>query len=283
MKNPLRVHICVVGFELDRISKAAIMKNADIVYLISQEKNDKGKGYLDENKKRLEKEGIPVIIEFVESISDLSNLLGAIKKIIGGQTKENYIYINISSGSTLSAIAGTISSMMLEKDMNIIPYYVKPKLYFEDFDESNKKKLKKAFGGLEPRSIGVKEINEIPTFPIRLPNKELIIILQYLQSKDGPVTKKDLIDFSKKNDYLKTMRDTNRSLAGKLDDQSKNKGSDEHIDESKQKARDYAWLNQNFISKLKDEWNLIDIEKIGKFTCIKLNEKGKKMLDYLNY
>lgn len=281
MKNPLRIHICVVGFELDRVSKAAIVKKADKVYLISQAKNDKGKRYLEENKKLLEKEGIPVSIELVESISDLSNLLSAIKKIIKEQAKENFIYINISSGSTLSAIAGTISSMMLEKDRNIIPYYVKPKRYFEDFGEDNKRKLKKAFNGLEPRSIGVKEINEIPTFPMRLPTKDLIIILEYLQSNNS-VTKKDLIDFSKQNDYLKEIRNQNRYLAGKIKEKSKIGEADEKVNESKQKARDYAWLDQNIISKLKDEWNLIDIEKIGKFTCIRLNDKGKKMLDYLN-
>ncbi len=282
MKNPLRVHICVVGFELDRISKAAIMKNADIVYLISQEINDKGKDYLSENKKRLENEGITVVVRLIGSISDLSDLLSVVKKIIAEQEKENYIYINISSGSTLSAVAGIISSMMLEKDRNIIPYYVKPKRYFEDFDENNKEKLRKVYNGLKPRSIGVKEISEIPTFPMRLPNKDLITVLQYLQCRSDPVTKKDLIDFSKENDYLRTIRDKNRYLAGKLSDKSKNNSLDGDIDESKQKARDYAWLDQNIISKLKDEWNLIDIEKIGKFTCIKLNDKGKKMLDFLN-
>jgi hypothetical protein len=281
MKNPLRIHICVVGFELDRVNKAAIAKNADKVYLISQAKNDKGKRYLEENKKLLEKERIPVSIELVESISNLSNLLGAIKKIIKEQPRENFIYINISSGSTLSAIAGTISSMMLEKDRNIIPYYVKPEHYFEDFSEDKKRKLKQEFNGLEPRSIGVKEINEIPTFPIRLPTKDLIIILEYLQSNDS-VTKKDLIDFSKQSDYLKEIRDQHRYLAGKIKEKRKTEETCEKVSESKQKARDYAWLDQNIISKLKDEWDLIDIEKIGKFTCIRLNDKGKKMLDYLN-
>lgn len=282
MKTPLRIHICVVGFELDRISKAATMKNADKVYLISQRKNDKGKGYLDENKRRLKEKGIPVIVELVDSISDLSNLLGIIKKIIDEQANENNIYINISSGSTLSAIAGTIISMMFGKEKNIIPYYVRPKRYFEDFDSNKKGKLKKVFNGLEPRSIGIKEINEIPTFPIRLPNKELIVVLKYLQSKGGSVTKKDLIEFSKENEYLKTLREANQGWVGRLEEKRISTSAKERMEEPKQKARDYAWLDQNITRKLKDEWNLIDTENIGKFTRIKLNDKGKKMLDYLN-
>ncbi|WNY24907.1 hypothetical protein MsAc7_04360 [Methanolapillus millepedarum] len=48
--TPLRIHLVVVGFEIDRISLAATMKKADKVYLISKKEDDEGKDYLEENK-----------------------------------------------------------------------------------------------------------------------------------------------------------------------------------------------------------------------------------------
>ena len=283
MDIPLRVHICVVGFELDRISKAAIEKKADKVYLISQKESDKGREFLEENTRRLKGEGVIVQEEFVEQINELSDLLGLIKKIIKEEDAENNIYLNISSGSTLSAIAGTIISMMFGENRNIIPYYVKPDNYFEKLNKEEKDEIEKENDGLTPRSIGVKEINEILTFPIRLPSEDLIIVLKYLQYNEKSETivrKKDLIEFTKKNEFLKKLRENKRYLAGKLEEIN-NKTTTED-DESKQKAKDYAWINQNIINKLKDDWNLINVKKIGKYSCIELSSKGKKMLNYLN-
>lgn len=282
MEIPLRIHICVVGFELDRISKAAIEKRADKVYLISQKENDKGKWFLQENRRRLEKEGIIVQEEFVEHVNELSDLLSKIKKIINDEDENNNIYLNISSGSTLSAIAGTIISMMFGKHRKIIPYYVKPTDYSETLEYKNTG-AQKENGGAMPRSVGVKEITEILTFPIRLPSDDLIIVLNYLQDEENSekiVTKKDLIEFTKSNNYLSKMRDNNRHLAGKFEEKSKHMSTKN--DESNQKAKDYAWINQNIINKLKDEWNLIDVKMIGKYSCIKINDKGMKMLSYLN-
>lgn len=286
MKHPLRVHICVVGFEIDRISEAAIRMKADKVYLISQEKKDKGREFLEVNRRILEEKNIDVIVKLVESVHDLSTLLCNIKKIIRDEEKDNYIYINISSGSTLSTIAGTISSMMLIKDRNIFPYYVKPENYPDSAGTEELTSLLTKYDiKRHPQSIGVKEIQEIPVFPIRLPSNELIVVLEYLQSAKNEgrqVTKRDLIGFSKTNTCLKAFRDSNRQLIEKLKVKSKATNSAGEDDGPGQTYRDYAWLNQNIINKLKDDWNLIDIEQGGKFVHVTLNEKGEKMLSYLN-
>jgi len=275
MKTPLRVHICVVGFEIDRISSAAIRKKADKVYLVSQKENDKGRAYLEVNEKRLKEEGIVVQKEFVNNISELPDLLNAIKKIIEIEDKENLIFINISSGSTLSAIAGTISSMMYDSERKIIPYYVKPEGYFEDLAEKS---------DLAPRTHGIKDITEILTFPLKMPGKELMIILRHLSASERNrvhVTKKDLIEFSKKHDELRNAREDNRHCASKIEDKVKDKNQNSPTEEAKQKAKDYAWINQNIISKLKDDWGLIKIQKVGRNTYIELNDRGRNMLKYL--
>jgi len=126
----LRVHIAVVGFEIDRISSAAIQQKADRVYLISQNENDKGLPYLNENEKRLKEEKIDVQIEKINNVRDITDILHKIKEIIENE-KENRIYINISSGSNLSAIAGTICSMMFHHKYHVTPYYVKPLRYLD--------------------------------------------------------------------------------------------------------------------------------------------------------
>jgi hypothetical protein len=275
MKTPLRVHICVVGYELDRISQAAIDQKADKVVLITQKENDSGRDYFIENRRRIIDKGIEVQEEFVDDIRDLPHLLRIIKKVIDNEHKENSIFINISSGSTLSAIAGTISSMMFEKERKIIPYYVKPKTYKQDIDEET---------GLKPQTEGIEVIKKILTFQMQLPSKELMIVLKYLkeeEEKGHTVTKKDLIEFSKEEEHLKLIRETKRHLANKI--KVEKQAADDKNKEDKEKAKDYAWINQNIIRKLKEEWNLIEIYKIGTNACVKLNEKGKTMLDYLGY
>jgi hypothetical protein len=275
MKTPLRVHICVVGFEIDRISSAAIQEKADKVYLISQEENDMGRAYLEENEKKLKEKRVTVEKRFVNNISELPDLLNAIKKIIESEDKDNLIFINISSGSTLSAIAGTISSMMYDSERKITPYYVKPEKYLEGVAKRNE---------LAPRTKGIKNITEILTFPMKLPSKELMIILKHLSDSEINkihVTKKDLIEFSKEHEELRNIREDNRHTASKIEDINKSKKLPAHNEEAKQKAKDYAWINQNIITKLKDDWDLIKIQKVGRNTYIELNDKGRNMLKYL--
>lgn len=284
MKNPLRVHICVVGFEIDRISEAAIKMKADKVYLISQEEGDQGREFVEGNKKLLTEMNIQAVVELVESVHELPPLLRKIKKIIREENKDNFIFINISSGSTLSTIAGIISSMMFE-DRKIIPYYVKPESYLGSNNGEIIDTLKRLNLTRPPQSVGVKDIQEIPTFPIRLPDNELIIVLEYLQNcknEGKKVTKKDLIEFSKRDQYLTEMRKNNSQLIGELEKKSKARNFKKMDEQLSQKYRDYAWLNQNIIVKLKEDWNLIDIEKGGKFVRVTINEKGEKMLSYLN-
>jgi hypothetical protein len=164
---------------------------------------------------------------------------------------------------------------MFEKERKIIPYYVKPKAYKQDIDEET---------GLKPQTEGIEDIKKILTFQMQLPSKELMIVLKYLkeeEEKGHTITKKDLIDFSKEEEHLKLIRETKRHLANKI--KVEKEATDDKNKEDREKAKDYAWINQNIIRELKEEWNLIEIYKIGTNVCVKLNEKGKTMLDYLGY
>lgn len=278
MQTPLRVHICVVGFEIDRISKAAILQKADKVYLITKKENDQGRWAVKANEKILKNDKVETQIIEIRSISELQCLLGEIKKIINKE-KENIIYINISSGSSMAAIAGTISSMMFSNGIKIIPYYVKPKEYVKDLKPKERKKIKMRYNG-EPRSIGIQDngIEQILTFPLELPSKELIHVLMHINSYGGEIPKSKLIEFSKKEKLLIQLRKNQANIISKMQDIDIKSSQDKAKQE---KPRDYAWINQNIVNKLKDQWHVIDVEKRGKISYIKINERGKKIITYL--
>ena len=254
MEQILRIHIAVVGFEIDRISQAAIDLKADRVYLISKKENDKGSKYLLENEKKLKKNRIDVKIEFIDDVQDQILILRQMKKIIQ-QEKNNLIYVNISSGSTLAAIAGTIVSTMFEKEIQITPYYVKPKSY-EVYPEIDENKL-------QPQTTGIEEIREICAFPAKLPDERLTKVLIELHQKKH-LTKQDLIEFS--------IQELGYTI--KEEDKKTKKNN------SKYTPREYVWVEKNIVEKL-NGWEFVRIQKEGKKSKIYLTEKGKNMVEYL--
>ena len=271
MKTQLRVHICVVGFEIDRICKAAIREKADKVYLIEQENNDDGKWAVDENERILKEHENNIDVQRypIDNIRDIQPLIKAIREIIV-QEEGNFIYINISSGGCRSAIAGIMSSMMFSNGTRIIPYYVTPESY-QPNSKSNARG-KKA-GARQPLSYGIKQIEEIITFPLAKPSKELISVLKHIRDKENGLHKAELIDFCKTNTEILKWRKRQANIVTRSNNLEE--------DPTKGKARDYAWINQNIVSKLKDEWRLIDEEKVGKTKLLHINDEGRKMLKYL--
>ncbi|WNY28336.1 hypothetical protein MmiEs2_05210 [Methanimicrococcus stummii] len=255
IENILRVHIAVVGFEVDRISQAAIDQKADVVYLISKKIDEKGSKYVAENKKKLKKYKIATPEIKIDEVHNVLDVLKAMKKIIQKE-KNNLIYINVSSGSTPAAIAGTIVATMFEKECQVRLYYVKPKEYLTYSEYTD---------DLQPQTEGVEEIQAINIFPALLPDERLIKVLIELHNNDQKniqLTKQDLIEFSAKELDYKT--ETNKD--------NKNKG--------KYGPREYAWLNKNILEKL-NKWEFISTQKKGKNTIILLTDKGKTMVEYL--
>lgn len=271
LEIPLRVHICLVGFEVERISKAALERKADRVYLITKHKDDKGRVFFDKNKEILEKHNVEVIGKFIDDIV-LEDILKVTKEIIKNENTENTIYINISSGSTLAAISGMLCSMMYSTDKRIIPYYVKAKDYLDKTKNEDKEKITeimgKNYGGTPPITSGILAISDILTFPMSLPSNELLIFLKEIQKEKDGISISALIEFSKTDDNIAKFRELTKR---------------NDIKESSQKTKqsEYAWINQNILKKLRDEWELITIEKRGRNHFVKINEKGEKMLKYL--
>ncbi|WP_420847462.1 DUF6293 family protein [Methanolapillus millepedarum] len=121
------------------------------------------------------------------------------------------------------------------------------------------------------RTEGVKDIIDIITFPVVLPEIRLITVLKKISlSENEKITKRDLINHMRINEENKKIF----GYPGEITSEKKvNKD---------ERARIYAWLNQNIINKLEKDWGLINIHKDGKNSWLSLTQKGRDMLKYLD-
>lgn len=173
---PDRIHIAPQGYETERIYQPIIDERADLVYLLIQpDENKIGEEYREEVVEQLESEGIDVelvdceLFDFRSAFRTISNLIQ--------DHPEDYVAVNISSGSKITAISGTFACMLNDGE----PYYVKVSDY-----------------GDEPVSRGVEELIDIPTYPISLPDTDLVRVLEFIAQKndiDEEPNFRELIDF----------------------------------------------------------------------------------------
>lgn len=172
---PDRIHIMPVGYEEDRIYKTAKKLNADEVVLLQNfNDSEEGKEHFSEAKQGLEDRGYSPRVEMCD-IFELYSSLGAIASLID-EYEEDEVYVNISTGSKVTAIAGMIAAMT----NGATAYYVKAERYRE---------------GDVPR--GIANIEQLPRYPIDAPDLQELAILSYLnETANKRVTKGDLIEFA---------------------------------------------------------------------------------------
>jgi len=174
---PARVHIMPVGYEYKRIIRPAEEFRADKVVLLGHEEDregDEGSEHLDTAIAALEDQNIEVSVAECD-IFDLYSSMGAIAELITTHQGDE-VYVNVSTGSKVTAIAGMIASMVLE----CTPYYVRA----ENYDE-------------EPENI--RETTELPTYPIDAPYADQVNVMNFIEvmsEKKDPPTKGEIIQFS---------------------------------------------------------------------------------------
>lgn len=178
MKSNLRVHISPVGFEINRVIEPLIRERADKVYLVLHAKDDKATKYVDKISKTLSKRNQFLKIEKrTTDIWDLFECLNTYKKIIKEEWS-NHIFINVSTGSKIAAIAGTLACMIWKGT----PYYA-----HEDYMG------KTDSDGLPNENIT--GINELPVYSINKPKQESLEVLKILvRSNEKWLRKSDLIE-----------------------------------------------------------------------------------------
>lgn len=178
---PDRIHIAPQGYETERIYQPIIDQRADLVYLLTQpEESETGEECREEVIEQLESEDINVELVKCE-LFDFGAAFRAISKLIQDHP-EDYVAVNISSGSKITAISGTFACMLNDGE----PYYVKVNDY-----------------GDEPISGDVEGLVDIPTYPISHPDTDLVRILEFVAQQnddDKEPIFREVIEFAQKEE-----------------------------------------------------------------------------------
>lgn len=188
-----RVHVMPVGYEYQRVIEPAEEFKADRVVLIEHEEDEegsKGRDHWNDVLDYFKKSEIDYDTKECD-IFDLYSSLGTIAETVSAH-RDDDVYINVATGSKVTAIAGMIASMVL----GATGYYVKANTY----DEGT------------PKDIS--EFSNLPQYPIDAPDQQQVAILEFIEtwtSHEGPPTKGETINFSEQRnlDYIA------RNVAGK--------------------------------------------------------------------
>lgn len=241
----LRVQIAPVGYEIDRVVLPAKQEKADKVWLLIHENKseDKAIPFISKITNQLEKLGIEVIQESHDR-RDLFQIIRAVKNIIEKENG-NEIYVNLASGSKIQAIGTMMACMMFNADSNVHPFYVEAKNY-------------PGFDAKKPLSTGIKEIQNVPPYSIKIPDLKLINALRIIKDNGGKITKKKMAELAEKNNLI-----------------SVNPKDEEH----RSMVR-FTSLDKNIIQPL-EEWRFIEIEKIGRNRWITVTQEGQNASEFL--
>ena len=240
-----RVHIAPLGFEIDRIVLPLKETKADKLWLLVHEKTaeDKSGPYLEKIKKECKKLGVELRISYADRLS-IFKAIKAVKEIISKE-ESNYIYVNVASGSKIQAIACMMACMILKECKNIKPFYAQPEKYA-------------AFEGKQ-QSFGIKDTIPLPIYEIQTPKPKLLQALKIVhQAKNQKITKKEMAEMAEEQKIII------------INSEEKNHSQ----------AR-FASLDKNIIHPLLEEWNFIEIEKIGRNRWIKITQEGIDASEFL--
>ncbi|MFB6074447.1 MAG: DUF6293 family protein [Haloarculaceae archaeon] len=172
MDVPERVHLMPVGYENDRIVLPAERLRADRVVLLQYADETDHPSYADVVRERLDAAG--VTHETVPcDIFDLYDSIGTVAEV-ATEFADHDVFVNLASGSKVTAIGGMIACMAT----GATPYYVRAERYAAETDDDT--------------AEGVREITELPTYPMDSPDRQQVAAMDYLAT-EGPTSKRDLI------------------------------------------------------------------------------------------
>jgi len=166
-------------------------------------------------------------------------------RIIILKEKANAIFVNVSVGSKIQAIASMMACMMFKDEVNIRPYYAVPEQY-ETIPR-------------EQETVGLKQIVTLPEYKIEIPSINLIRCLEIIHQRvDNTISKKELRDEAIARNLIHVERQENKEQSA------------------------YMALKNNLLDPLLSKWEFIQIKKIGRRHNILLTEEGMNALRFLS-
>lgn len=237
-----RVQILPLGFEYARLREPIMEWRADRVILV-EHTDDEGIAYLDALRQELAENDRIDTESRVCDIFDLYDALGTIAGAIADHSSDE-VYVNLSAGSKITAIAGMIACMTA----GATPIYARP-----DYGPDGRKIPD------EPLHDAVCETFSLPTYPIERPTRTEIAYLDFLDGADGEgryrgASKKELIAFGKRADFefiARSEASTEKGLYRVLD---------------------------THVTRPLSERGYITIEQVGRTKYVSLTREGKNAL-----
>lgn len=239
MATNLRIHISPVGFEFKRVTEPLIRMQADTVYLISYQENDSANQFLEMIKKELSNNYKHIrVVEVFTDIWDLYQCIEKFREIIHTE-KDNHIYINVSTGTKITAIAGMLSCMLWDAT----PYYAKVNY----LDRTEKTDLP---------SEHIEDINSLPVYDINRPKSEIMLVLDLLKSAGGKMKKSHLISKLEEKGIIRLKDETKTDLTN---------------------SAKHSQLRA-ILDPMEFEWDYISVESSGRRSEVSLTEQGENAL-----
>jgi Family of unknown function (DUF6293) len=182
-----RIHIAAVGFEVERVIAPLESDRADRVYLLTRAERDRAAPFVDEVTRRLERASWPVEVRVVRTdLWDVFHALSSLRTIFESELRTDRnarevlpIRINVSTGTKITAIAGTLACML----WNGSPYYAQ---------------VSRAWYSDRTPRVGevhdvVERVDPVGVYELRSPAFELVEVLEALGRRGGSLRKRELI------------------------------------------------------------------------------------------
>lgn len=241
-----RVQVAPLGFEYARLKEPILRWKADVVVAIEYAESKREIPYLRELLAELEANER---IELDRRECDLFELYDALRAISEAVTdyRADDVYVNISAGSKITAIAGMIACMASDAS----PIYARP-----DYGPD---------GGRipdEPFHEEVESVFELPTYPIERPSDRQLAFMGFIsdhtqeatRGRYTGVSKKELIEFALEQEFPFVVQS----------DTTTDKGY-------------YRLLDRHVLDPL-IERGYVDIKKIGRQKFVTLSAEGENTL-----
>ena len=238
MSTNLRVHIVPVGFEFRRVTEPLIHMHADKVYLIRRTEDDDATKFSSQIIGELSQSYNHIQINNI--FLDIWNLYDCIEKFreIMNQEDGNHIYVNVSTGTKITAIAGMLSCMMWKAQ----PYYA-------HVSYADKQEMIRI-------SEHVQEPDILPVYEIKQPRQEFMLILDLLSKNNGSMKKSKMIEALEEAKIVRKASESGYSLSG---------------------PAKHSRL-RSLLDPMEREWNLISVKSSGSRSEVSIESQGEKAL-----
>ncbi len=227
-----------MGYHFLRVTEPLVRMRADKVYLVSYRPNDNASEFYAHIKEYLGQSYKHILVE--ETFTDLWDLyacLGLFGEIIRKESA-NQVYVNVSTGTKVTAIAGMLSCMF----WGATPYYARV-----------------AYPKAKPPKLPTEQVEDpdlLPVYEVRKPRPEYLLVLRLLAEHNGTMRKAQLIRALEEVGVIAVRDDTRTELT---------------------RAAKHSQLRA-ILEPMRSDWKYVVVEARGRRSEVSLTDDGRTAL-----